>query len=202
MAQSDVDCCNSALQKLGEPSIIALDSNTLQGRQILIAYESNRKSELRKHRWNFAIKRAILAPDATAPAFDYAYAFTVPADCLRVLMPTDVDLDWVVEGRKILSNSSNVLRLRYIADVANAAEWDSIFYDMLAISLAIDLCERLTNSVGKKAALEQDYRDANAEARKNNAYEQLPQDAPDDSFIVAHRRGGVSSRWINFSVQG
>ena len=209
MSQSDVDCCNSALQRIGEPSIIALDANTLQGRQLLIAYDSNRKSELRRHRWNFSIQRVVLAPDSVAPAFDFTYQFTLPTDCLRVLMPTDPNLDWVIEGRKILSNTSSVLNLRYIADITDATQWDAIFYDMLSNSLASDICQRLTNSTAKKQAIDAEYAELAREARRNNAFEQLPQDAPDDAFLTAHRSGFVGDSgsgawpagWVNFTIQ-
>ena len=56
MAQSAVDICNSALQKLGAASILSFQDNSREARQCNIAYDSNRRSELRKHDWNFAIK--------------------------------------------------------------------------------------------------------------------------------------------------
>ena len=182
MAQSTVDCCNSALQKLGAVSIQNLSDNSREARQCSIAFDSNRRSELRKYRWNFAIQRAILAPDAVAPAFDYTYAFTIPSDCLRILLPNDADLDWVLEGRKILTNYGPTLNLRYIADITDATQWDSTFYDMLAISMGIDMCEALTNSTSKKATLDREYADCRAEARLNNAFERLSAEAPDDDF--------------------
>lgn len=184
MAQSIVDCCNSALQKVGAVSILSLSDNTREARQCSIAFDSNRRSELRKHRWNFAVKRAVLAPDADAPAFDYTYQFTLPSDCLKILLPHDYACDWVVEGRKILSNDSAVLNLRYIADITDATQWDPTFYDVLAISLAIDICEPLTNSSAKKNTLEMDYKEVLAEARRNNAFEVLPPEGADDSFWI------------------
>lgn len=182
MAQSTVDCCNSALQKLGAGSIMALTDNSREARQCTLAYDSNRRSELRKYRWNFAIKREVLAPDAIAPNFDFAYAFTLPSDCLRILLPADSYLDWVLEGRKILTNAGATLNLRYIADITDATQWDSTFYDMLAISMAMDMCEAITNSSSKRVVLEQEYKDCRAEARSNNAFERLSAEAPDDTF--------------------
>ncbi len=182
MAQSIVDCCNSALQKLGAASILNLSDNSLEARQCTIAFDSNRRSELRKHKWNFAVKRKVLAPDTTAPEFDYLYAFTLPSDCLRVLLPQDAYCDWVLEGRKILTNDSDTLNLRYISDVTDITQWDSAFYDLAAISLAIDVCEKVTNSTQKKMTLDQEYKEAVAQARKANAFENLPADGPADSF--------------------
>lgn len=182
MAQSSIDICNSALQKLGAASIVSFTDNSREARQCNIAYDSNRRSELRKHRWNFAIARVSLSPDASAPAFDYKYQYTLPGDCLRVLLPTDATLDWVVEGRKVLTNYDNPLNLRYITDVTDTTQFDPAFYDMLCIALAIDLCESLTNATGKKQLLQAEYKDAVSSARRNNAFEQLPADPPDDSL--------------------
>jgi hypothetical protein len=185
MAQSTVDCCNSALQKLGAASILSLTDNGREARQCSIAFDSNRRSELRKYRWNFAITRAVLAPDSVAPTFDYTYAFTLPSDCLRILLPRDADLDWVLEGRKILTNLGPVLNLRYIADITDTTLWDSAFYDMVAISMAIDMCEALTNSTSKKATLDREYEDCRNCARLNNSFEQMSAEAPDDTFWLA-----------------
>ena len=154
----------------------------MEARECSVAYDSNRRSELRKHRWNFSIKRTILAPDAVAPSFDFAYAFTLPSDCLRVLLPADPLCDWVLEGRKILTNASDVLNLRYVADITDVTQWDASFYDATAISTAIDICERLTNSATKKATLDREYESAIAQAKRMNAFERIPTFPVDDSL--------------------
>lgn len=185
MAQSVVDTCNSALQRVGAASILTLSDNSPEARACAIAYDSNRRDELRKHSWNFAIKRAVLAPDTTAPAFDYDYAFTLPTDCLRVLRPATTNLDWVIEGRKILTNDGSTLYLRYLADIDDCSQWDPSFYNVMAASLAIDICEKLTQSNTKKQQLSQDYKEAVADARKVDAFETGPEDAADDPWLLA-----------------
>lgn len=185
MAQSVIDICNSALQRVGAASILSLSDNSPEARACSIAYDSNRRDELRKHRWNFAIARAVLAPDATAPAFDYDYQFTLPTDCLRVLRPNTVGLDWQIEGRKILTNDSATLYLRYLRDVEDAAQFDASFYNVVAAALALDICEKLTQSNAKKQYLSQDYKDAVVLAKRVNAFESGPEDAADDDWWVA-----------------
>lgn len=185
MAQSVVDCCNLALQKVGSRGIMSLTEDSREARACRKAFDSNRRAELRKHPWKFAIKRIVLAPDSAAPAFDYLYRFTLPSDCVRVLFPRDYTLDWVVEGRSILTNfGGGVLNLRYISDIEDATLWDPAFYDMVAISLALDLVETLTTSTGKKQLLEEDYEDAVTEAKKANAFEMLPAAPSDSSFVT------------------
>jgi hypothetical protein len=182
MAQSQTDCCNSCLQRLGAASINAITDNTREARQCAIAYDSNRRSELRKHQWNFSVKRSVLAPDTDAPAFGVTYQFSLPIDCIRVLLPNDSNLDWVVEGRKILSSTSSVLNLRYVSDVTDVTQWDPTFYDLVSISMAIDLCEAITNSTSKKQVLSREYDQTVQEAARVNAFEQMAEDAPDDDL--------------------
>lgn len=185
MAQNAVDLCNAALQRVGATSIMSLLDNSPEARACNLAYDTNRRDELRKHRWNFAIKRAILAPDVTAPAFDYLYAFTLPSDCLRVLRPATVDLDWQIEGRKILTNDGDTLYLRYLYDVEDVAQWDSSFYNVAALALAVDISERLTQSNGKKQMLMQEYDQAIKFARRVDAFESGPEDAVEDGWLIA-----------------
>lgn len=184
MAQTKIDCCNSALQKLGAPRILNF-TDTKAGRECGVAYDSNRRAELRNHPWAFATKRARLAADATAPAFDFLYQYTLPTDCVRVLLPADITLDWVIEGGKILTNWAAPLDVRYTADITDESRWDPLFYNAVAIALGIDLCETITNSTGKKATLDQEYVVAINQAKKANAFEQLAQVSPEPSFITA-----------------
>ena len=102
MTQTVVDCCNSALQRVGATSILSLTDNSPEARACAIAYDSNRRDELRRHRWDFSLSRAVLAPDSTAPAFDYLYQFTLPSDCLRVIRPATSDLDWQIDRKSVV----------------------------------------------------------------------------------------------------
>jgi hypothetical protein len=196
MAQSAVECCNSALQRLGAARILSLADNTREARSCTVAYDSNRRAELRAHLWNFAVKRVVIAADSTAPAFEYTYAFTLPSDCLRVIIPLDNELDWQIEGRKILTNSLNSpyggasstsasLSLKYIADIDDPTLWDSQFFDILSMAMAMDMCEDLTQSNTKYQLITKNYDEAVSIAKRTDALENLPSDAPDSSWITA-----------------
>jgi len=185
MAQSVVDICNSALQRVGATTILSISDNSPEARACSVAYDSNRRDELRKYKWNFAISRVVLAPDATAPAFDYTYAFSLPSDCLRVLRPPTPGLDWQVEGRKILTNYDDILNLRYIKDVTDVTQFDAAFYNVVVAALAVDIVERLTQSNVKKRNLVEEYNDAVVMAKRVNAFEAGPEDAPDDDWWIA-----------------
>lgn len=188
---SVVEICNNALVlKLGSSRIVSLTENTVNAREINAIYESVRDLELRKHRWLFSVKRVQLPEDATAPDFGYAHQFTLPADCLRVLPPDNSenynDLDWQIEGRKILTNASAPLNLRYVRQVTDPNEMDSIFRDVWATRMGLELCEKITQSAGKKETLMRQYKDAITEARRINAIEKpVSDDPPEDTWITA-----------------
>lgn len=195
---ADVDVCNLALQKLGAKRIASLTEDSRNARSCNNLYAQVRDAELRAHPWSFAIGRAILAPDATGPAFDYLYQFTLPTDCLRPLPPNDNDLDWKVEGRKILtsvvrgsailpatvSTSSPVMALIYIRRITDPTLFDAIFVEAFAAMLGYEMCEEITQSNTKKNDLMENYKYWIGEARKANAFENLQGEPPVDTWIT------------------
>jgi hypothetical protein len=190
MAVSDVSICNLAIQMTGGERINSLDdTNSTEARECNSAYTDIRDAELRAHPWAFAIRRVQLAPDVTAPAFDFAYAFTKPSDCLKILPPNDRWLDWHYESNKILTNAGDTLNLRYIKRVVDPAQFDSLFVRALAARLALHLVETITQSNTKKQAIAVEYRSAISEARRANSFEQISSDPPVDSWVAARETG-------------
>ena len=189
MAVSEVSICNSALQKLGAGRITALTDDSEEARECNTCYESMRDAELRKHAWNFAIARATLPAETYDPDFGPANSFPLPSDFLRLLPvdPEDVTNtnDWRIEGKKIRTNDSAPLYIRYIYRVEDPNEFDSIFREMLACSIALQICEKLTSSNQKKAAISEEYKSWRAEARRINAFENIAQEPPPDTWDTA-----------------
>lgn len=182
MAASDVSICNLALQKLGAKRITSLADDSPNARSLNACYEAVRDYELRRHTWNFALKRVALAADATAPAFGPAAQYTLPSDFLR-LAPIDkafavVTDDWIIEGRKVLTNFSAPLNLRYIYRVTDPNEFDAAFVMTLACSLSWHTCEEITQSNTKKADVRDEYKDVVREAKRTNAIERNAYDEP------------------------
>ena len=186
---SEVDIANRALQKLGAERIVSLTQDSENARACNLAYPLVRDAELRAHPWNFAIARVSLPADATAPAFGPANSFTLPSDFLRLLPvdPEEVinDEDWRIEGKKILTNDSAPLQVRYIYRVTDPNEFDSLFVEALASKIAFQICEKITQSNQKKAAAAEDYKMAIAAARRINAFENVAQEPPPDPWDTA-----------------
>lgn len=185
---STVEIANRALQILGAKRIVSLTEDSRNARAIAAAYQPVKKAELRKHVWNFAVARVQLAADATAPAFTRSTSFTLPSDFLRLLPPDPEvnlnDLDWIVEGRCIITNDSAPLDVRYIRNVDDPNTFDSLFCEALSAKLAEQLCEEITQSNTKVATAQAFYKDVVAEAKKANAVEKVAEQPPEDSWVT------------------
>lgn len=184
---SEVEIANRALSRVGATRIVSLTENSVNARAVNAIFNTVRDAELRKHYWNFAIKRARLAADAEAPAFGPANSFTLPSDFLK-LMPPDKDqhyntLDWQVEGKKILTDVVAPLDIRYIYRVTDPNEMDSLFREAFAMRLAEQLCEPLTQSNTKIQLIAADYDKAIEDARKADAFEEVAIEPPEDTWI-------------------
>lgn len=191
MATSDVAICNMALQKLGAARITSLTEDSRNARACNACFEMVRDRELRARAWNFAKKRETLAPHATAPAFDFAYAFPVPSDFLRLLPPARTYLDWSIENHQgvkcIMTNDGDSIEVIYIAKITDPTLYDPLFDEALACKLATHMCEEITQSNQKKADTAAEYKAVMAEARQINAYEQVSAEPPEDPYLAARR---------------
>lgn len=188
---SKVEIGNRALQLLGAKRIVSLTEDSRNARAINAAYEPVKKAELRKHTWGCATKRVQLAADATPPAFDRANYFTLPADYIR-LLPPDPEanyntLDWVIEGKKIVTNDSAPLNVRYIYDVTDPNEMDVLFREAFAARLAMELCEEITQSNSKMSTAMAKYDETINEAKRANAIEKASEKPPEDDWVTVRR---------------
>ena len=197
MATSDVAIANLALTKLGDLRITALSDNTKPVREINAIYGMLRDKLQRTYNWRFCVKRAALAADVATPVFDYSYQYSIPTDCLRVLQinayypaPDLSDLissggqEYVIEGGKILTRSSGVLNLRYLARIEDTTRFDSSFDEAFSALIAYNVCEALTQSDAKKNAALRDYRMALMDAVRANAIENPPESLADQTWIT------------------
>lgn len=202
---SVVDICNRALQKVGARAISALTDQTASARACLTAYSAIRRAELRKQDWNFSIKRASLAADVPAPDWGRANSFTLPVDFIRLaddyperagdsagLVGISISYssnfsgvkDWVIEGGKVITNDAAPLQIRYVADIEDPTLWDSLFTELVSTSLALEICESLTQSRSKKADLAIQYENLSNETKKADSMEVVPNDPPPDSWVT------------------
>lgn len=188
---STVEICNRGLQLLGAARITNLNDASVSARAMNVAFDPIRLNELRRHTWNFAIKRAQLAASATAPPFGRTNKFPLPSDFLR-LLPPDADQnwnsrDWKIENGHIVTDDSAPLNIRYVADITDANTMDSAFREALSHALAIATCEEITQSNTKAARVQDGYDEVVSDAKRINAIENAPQDPVEDTFITCRQ---------------
>jgi hypothetical protein len=202
---SVTDICNRALQKLGAKRISDIDEASPSARAVKLAFPIIRRSELRKADWNFSIVRAQIAADSPAPTWGRANSFQLPSDFIKLTTNypeqySNVDnntlafgasngsaamTDWVIEtGRKVLTNASSPLNVRYVADITDTSLWDPIFCEVVSTALALEVCEELTQSNTKKTFLAQEYVGLMNEAKHSDSIEVAPADAPPDTYLT------------------
>ena len=142
---STVDICNGALNQLGATTILSLTEDSKNARLCNSRFNQVRDAVFRSHPWNSLQKRVELAADTTAPAWGFSYAYTLPADCLRLLRILDYDSDYKVEGRKILSNTSS-MKILYIGRITDPNEYDESLRETLSAALGADIAFAVTSN--------------------------------------------------------
>lgn len=153
---SETDLLNDALGQIGAAAITAIDDGSINAVHCSVFYPPLRRALLRSHFWNFAEARTSLVASATTPAFEFAFAYPLPSDYLRLKTYNGANLDtstvnelfWIqqmfkIEGREILTNDGEV-KIIYIRDVLDPNVWDTLFYQAMAAWLASKLATAIT----------------------------------------------------------
>jgi hypothetical protein len=122
-------------------------------------WDEARDETLAAHPWNFAVTRAALAASADwTPPNQYAFAYELPADCLRWL-PWAPDHADHFEGEQeaggpdgkpkrlyLLTNAASPICIRYIWRVEDVALFSEGFKASLSAKLAFLMAEAVTGS--------------------------------------------------------
>ncbi|WP_202884347.1 hypothetical protein [Pseudomonas lurida] len=181
-----VSICSNALLMLGAQTINDFNEPVDRAKIAANLYPTIRDDLLRTHPWNCTIKRVLLAPDATPPAFGYENQFELPADFLRVLEVSSSGLiiDHLVEGRSILADASSIeLRYVYLNEVENT--WDASLVGLLTLAMACAMAYPITQSSALQASFEQKLAMAKKVARAVDGQEDPPQTLGDERLYSA-----------------
>lgn len=189
---SPEEICNLALIAVGSGNTITdLNQATKEARICKARYAHTRDAILRAHPWNFAIKRATLASDATAPDWEYTARYALPSDCLRLIRTYDdtqgAAPDYRVEGKYIVNDdgTSDSLQIEYVAQITDTAQFTPEFVDVLAARLAAEICINLTENKGATESLWNIYQEKLREARNTDAQEGVPRGFDAVEWITA-----------------
>jgi hypothetical protein len=181
-----VSICSNALLMLGAQTINDFSEPVDRAKIASNLYPTVRDSLLRNHPWNCTIKRVLLAPDATPPAFGYENQFELPADFLRVLEvgQAGYQIDYLVEGRHILADAVSVeLRYVYLNEIENT--WDASLVELLTLAMAAAMAYPISQSASLQANMESKLEMAKKVARAVDGQEDPPQTLGDERLYAA-----------------
>lgn len=185
---SAVSICNLALMRLGTAPITSLSEDTKAATVCNAFYEPCRDALLRSHPWNFAIKRVELAQDLTAPEFEFAYRYALPADFQKIVRTEDESASCFTEYRienGFLLTDAGTVKIEYHAKITDPNAFDSLFVMSLALSIAIAACMWLTDNASLKQSLQEEYGNMLPEARSVDAQEGTPRNIEANEWVVA-----------------
>ncbi len=158
---SETDLCNDALGQIGATRITSIDDPTINANFCKTFYPPLRRAMIMSNHWNFARARAELAKESIGPIFEFAFAYGLPANFLKIVEYNGANLDpalsfdttgislyalrksFRIEGQMLLSNDDGV-KIVYIQDVENPDVWNPLFYQALAAELASKLASAIT----------------------------------------------------------
>lgn len=153
MSASEVQICNLGLLKFGDVTITALSDDNREARACNVLYPILRDQLLYAHPWNFAMARADISPQRTDdPAFGYEFAYTIPADCLRV-WELFGESEWEVEGDKLLTNQEEEIFIRYIKRQTETGRFNPSFVNCLGTLLGAELAAKIKGDKNHRLSL-------------------------------------------------
>lgn len=185
-----VSICSNALIMLGAAPIASFTEATKSAQVASNLFPDLARDFLRGHPWNVAIKRVQLAPQATAPAFDWSASFLLPSDCLRVweVKSGRYDVEHKVEGHTVLADVTGI-DLVYISNLP-VDQWDAVMVTAMTYRMAGAMAYAITKSAtladGWMAAAERKVR----EAKALDGQEGTPDDFGDNPLMNSRLPGG------------
>ena len=185
---SEVDIANRALSMLGDLRIINLTDNNKPARAMNARYVLLRDALMESYAWRFCVKRVQLAASTSTPNWGYSTIYTLPADNIRTIKVGGAIINAeaigvmyeatgyaveeapyeIIEG-EIHTNLSAPLDYEYIARITDAGQFNPLFVEALAASLAADAAEELTQSDRKQARAEKRFKETMSTAKRNNS---------------------------------
>jgi hypothetical protein len=153
-----------ALTLIGADRIISIDDDVTNAKILKAIYDQALASVLAEHPWNFALKRALLAQLAAAPAHGWTYQYQLPADYIRkVTVYNGVSEDdkiendyYQIEGGVLLTDETTVY-MKYIYLNTDSTKYSTKFDEALAAKLAAMIAFPIANDKNLAKLLADNY---------------------------------------------
>jgi hypothetical protein len=134
---TEVQICNEALGRIGEPVITDLAGTDVRSKTCNLFYHSMRNKLMEGHIWHFAVVHAKLERALTPPLFNWAYAYALPSNFLKMsdIYPAIGKYE-IGAGNVIYTNITDGY-IEYVANMINPALFSNDFKEALIYKLAL-----------------------------------------------------------------
>ncbi len=202
MAQDRTGIVNRALTELAKDRVMSLSDSAQSARVMNAVYEGERDTALASANWLFAKQKFRPQQDLTPPLYGFAYSYTIPEPCLRLIEIRDIFVGspalgpvymgesvrrWYErEGSKIHTDFGAPLNCSGVFRVENEGLWDPLFIQYFVMCLAVAGFNSLTRKGAQPMQQLLDRQKvAKNMATRGNAIQEPPDDIPDDSWIMS-----------------
>jgi hypothetical protein len=183
MSSTAVDICNSAMIKLGQERINALNDNNKRARLCKEQYNKIIRKTLRGGIWSFATDRTTLSTTGKTEWGDLN-KFPLPLDFVKLLeVDNKFGYKHKLEKGFLITIGEDPIDIKYISSSIDEYLFDACFLEAAASMLAYDLCYALTQSNALKQSLLEEFRFWIGEARSYDSQDGSPDDFEFDSWI-------------------
>lgn len=189
MAYTDISICSNALLKIGAESITSYLDGSAEAEVASNLYPMIRDGLLSSYPWSFAVGQKKLARLADVPLVDYAHAFQLPNDFLRVLSAGTGNngrgVNYRIMEHRLHTNMSEI-NLTYIFR-PHESMFPAYFCEALIAKLSAEFCLPLTESTSRAELLQKYCNEIVNKARLIDAQQSTPQCFEDFTLVEARR---------------
>jgi hypothetical protein len=185
-ALSDVDLCARAMLLIGAQPIQSFEDGTVEASVAAGFYAVVREGLLGCHPWNFAIRIEDLARLVEAPGSDYAYAFQLPQDVVRILSIGRAGWDRGIPYRRVgqtVETDAEAVTLRYVG-IPEETSFPAYFQLALIMALAEAFVLPLTESTTRWVEMGKAAERQLSRARLIDAQEDTPEQMATDILTM------------------
>lgn len=175
--QTKIGIWNIALDVLREQPLASISDNTPEAKWLTRNYDQQRDYLLERVLWKFALDRASVAADATAPAFGWSYRYLMPTDMVKLVPPTKygewmgTPISYELESGWLLTNVIGPLNIRYVKRITSEGLFTNSFCEILALRLARRMAHWMTGKQGMMQIIDGMLKEAWAEVKEGEAFQ-------------------------------
>ena len=196
--EAKLEILNRALMEAGSPIVESLDDDGTSFQSALSAWGMSLRSLLRKHEWNFSMKRSEISADITPPSFEFGSRFQLPEDFVRLSdIYRFIDFPYRIEDGYILTESSGTLPLVYVYNNQDASSFDDLFRETLAIGIARNISYQVVQSRSLREELTGTYERALARAKFVDSSERSMRRIEASEWVLARLGRAHPNRFDN-----